>query len=613
MDEEKERKQLTAWFVSRPLLSGFLVFLILQSVVAYVVFQRYRVIEENNRREMSNILHAVHENVEQILKNASTASLTLALTINDEGKPENFDAIGKQLVESNQGVDAVQLVPNGIIKHVYPLKGNESVINFDILNFPATRKEALKSLANKKMYFAGPLDLKQGGQGIVGRLPVFLNNRFWGFSGVVIRLDTLCKISGLASMDDSKYHFQFSHNNPSTGKEQFYLPGKADITDKYYDYITFPDTDWKLYIISKGSLFYQVLPLAAVGSLMAVLFGLLIIQLLRKPAELQLQVLKQTRKLLNSEVKYRAIFEQAAVGIAHVDSQNGKIIDVNEQYGRMLGYTRNEIKGLNIHEITHPDDIDAGKHLIAQLKSGEIDQFAIEKRYFKKSGDTVWANVTVSPLWKPGEKPTAQIAIAEDITLKKKIKETMRKSEARFKSLFEDSPVALWEEDFSEVKKYLDGFAPELNASNAEAWLKSHPDVVRNCMPLVKIIDINNECVRLHRPKTREELLSQSLEMLLDNVSLGSFFPQLVAVVTRSKFASMETQIANTIDGDRDIHLRWSVMRGYEETLERVIISTEDITDQKKSRAHYCELTTTHRIADQYDRWHCLGMRLQYI
>lgn len=584
MDDEKDRNHFTAWFVTRPRTSGFLVFLILQSAVCFVVSQRYLIIKENDRREMSNILHVVYENVDQTLKNCATASLSLALTINDNGQPENFAAIGRQLIASNPDFSAIQLIPGGVIKYIYPLKGNEAALGLNILKDVRTRKEALQSLKNKKMYFAGPLKLRQGNTAVVGRLPVFLNNKFWGFSGIVIKLETLLNVSGINSLDDSKYYFQFSHRDPTTQKEGFYLPLKEDFSGKYFSYVTFPDSDWKLYIISKNmnDAYYQLAPLTLLGSFLAMMFGFLIMLLLRKPAELQLQVLKQTRKLLNSEVKYRAIFEQAAVGIAHVDSNTGNMIDVNEQYGKMLGYSREELEGVNVHDITHPDDIETGKEYAEKLKIGEINRFSIEKRYFNKSGEIVWANVTVSPLWKPGEKPTAQIAIAEDITLKKKIKERIRKSEARFKSLFEDSPVALWEEDFSLVKQYLDTI-PDLTPENALEYFTSHPEVVKHCISQVKILDINNECLKLHKPKTKEELLSAQLYPLLDQKSSESFIKQLIAIVNKSKFVSMDSQISDNMGTIHDIHLSWNVMRGYEETLERIIISSEDITTQKES------------------------------
>jgi len=176
------------WFLVNPKTTGFLFFLILSIGVTFSIFQRIEIIKENERREMHSTLENLHQNIEQCLKSCYTTTLTLALTINDKGIPENFDFISSQLIASNQSISAVQLVPKGVIKYIYPLKGNESALNLNLFNTPSLKKEALKSIETKKMYFAGPMILKQGGRGIVGRLPVFKNNEFFErFEGVLIR------------------------------------------------------------------------------------------------------------------------------------------------------------------------------------------------------------------------------------------------------------------------------------------------------------------------------------------------------------------------------------------------------------------------------------------
>lgn len=227
---EKKWSKFISWFLSKPKTTGLFVFICLSFVIGYIVYQQYRIIKEDERREMHNTLQNVHQNIEQSLKNCYTTTLTLALTINDKGIPENFDYIGKQLVDTNSNISAVELVPKGVIKYIYPLEGNEAAMNLNLFATSYLKKEALKSIATKKMYFAGPFELKQGGIGIVGRFPVFQNNKFWGFSAVVIRLESLLKSSGINNINDSKYYFQLSKKNPINSKEVFYLPNKSDFS-----------------------------------------------------------------------------------------------------------------------------------------------------------------------------------------------------------------------------------------------------------------------------------------------------------------------------------------------------------------------------------------------
>ena len=112
----------------KPKSVGFTVFFILCSIFYYIILQQYQIAQKAKNDEMYKTLETIRQNIDQSLKNNYTTALSLALTINDKGVPENFDEIGKQLLASNNNIDAVQLVPNGIISHIYPLKGNEAAI-----------------------------------------------------------------------------------------------------------------------------------------------------------------------------------------------------------------------------------------------------------------------------------------------------------------------------------------------------------------------------------------------------------------------------------------------------------------------------------------------------
>jgi PAS domain S-box-containing protein len=585
MEHDKKSSKFISWFLTKPKTTGFLVFLMLSFVISFIVSQRYQITKEKERREMNTILNAVHRNIEQSLKNCYTTTLTLALTINDNGVPENFEYFGAKLLESNASIDAVQLVPNGVIKYTYPMKGNEQAMNLNILESPSLKKEALKSIENQKMYFAGPFELKQGGLGIVGRLPVFKKNKFWGFSAVIIRMETLLKISGISAIDSTKYYFQISKISPVTQKEEFFLPSKKDFSKNFYVSPLITDGDWRLYLFSKNQyhLYPYILLPGILGLILAALFGILLTAFLRKPAELQLLVHNQATKLLNAEIKFKTIFDQAAVGMAHVDSYSGNYIEINTRHCNMVGYTPQEMKQKNFQSITHPDDLEEDLLNLKKLREGKIREYSMEKRYITKSGTIIWVYLTVSPLWKLNEKATTHICIVEDITLKKEAEDLIKKSEIRFKSLFDDSPVALWEEDFSSVKNYLGelnliGEKPEIVAD----YLNSYPEVVQKCISLVKVIDVNNECLAQYAPKTKSELIDRNrVDILFGKESLESFTTHLCAICNGQKQLMLDTQIKKPTGEIRDIHLRYSVMKGYEESLERVIISTEDITDRK--------------------------------
>ena len=303
MDSVNKWSDYIRWFWTKPKTTGLIVFLILSIGVSYTIQQRIEIIKDNEHREMQNTLENIHQHIELCLKNSYATALMLALTINDKGVPDNFDLISSELLTSNDCISAVQLVPNGIIKYVYPLQENASALNLDVFKTPNLRKEALQSIATKKMYFAGPLNLKQGGIGIIGRLPVFKKNKFWGFSAVIIKLDRLLKMSGINSMDSNKYYFQFSKINPNTRKEEFFLPVKNQTNIKQQISTTIADGDWKLTLIEKKqSDHYSNLIIPSIfGITLAALFGAFITMLLNRPKKLQKLVTIQAEKLLNND------------------------------------------------------------------------------------------------------------------------------------------------------------------------------------------------------------------------------------------------------------------------------------------------------------------------
>ncbi len=134
--------------------------------------------------------------------------------------------------------------------------------------------------------------------------------------------------------------------------------------------------------------------------------------------------------LRESEERFRAIFEQAAVGVAQIETATGRFIHVNQRYCDIVGRTLEQMTATSFMAITHPDDLQADLDNMEQLKQGRIRSFSMEKRYLRPGGSLVWVNLTVSPMWLPGESPDFHIAIVEDITERKEAN-TLREANQR--------------------------------------------------------------------------------------------------------------------------------------------------------------------------------------
>jgi PAS domain S-box-containing protein len=203
-----------------------------------------------------------------------------------------------------------------------------------------------------------------------------------------------------------------------------------DIQNKHYQIVSIPDGDWKLYLIhrNKNVIIEQIYTSLFLGIFLALISGLWIYSILKKPAELQQLIEKQTRKILKRETEFRAIFNQAPVGIAKIDTMTGKFITVNDEYGKIVGYSTEELLNTDFQSITHSSDLELDIQMMSDLKNGLVNDFHIEKRYINKSGNIVWVNLFVATLWKKQNIIINHIAIVEDITEKKKAEEELNQS-----------------------------------------------------------------------------------------------------------------------------------------------------------------------------------------
>ena len=135
------------------------------------------------------------------------------------------------------------------------------------------------------------------------------------------------------------------------------------------------------------------------------------------------------RGLRESEERFRATFENAPVGIAHV-GLDGSWLRVNDRLCEIVGYPREELLERTFQDITHPDDLDADLAEGRRLRAGEIDAYAVEKRYVRKDASAVWANVTVSMLRNEAGEPLYFISVVEDVSARKRAEEERRRFEA---------------------------------------------------------------------------------------------------------------------------------------------------------------------------------------
>jgi len=175
------------------------------------------------------------------------------------------------------------------------------------------------------------------------------------------------------------------------------------------------------------------------------------------------------------------------------------------------------------------------------------------------------------------------VHIFRDVSEQRRAQLALRQSESRYRSLFEDSPMPLWEEDFSAVKRQMDELR-RAGVADFRAYLTDHPAVVAAMMDSTVVLDVNRAALELYGASDKEHLLG-GVSAVLGDETIPVFRDELIALAEgRLEFAS--EGVNYSLSGKRiDIFLRLSVVRGFEATWEKVLVAIEDITERKRLQA----------------------------
>ena len=152
--------------------------------------------------------------------------------------------------------------------------------------------------------------------------------------------------------------------------------------------------------------------------------------------------------LQGSDKRFRATFDQAAVGMARV-SIHGRWLEVNSKLCQILGYTEEEMYQLVLQDITHPDDLDADIEQFKLMLSEELQTYSAEKRYIHKHGHGVWVNQTLSAVRERSGRLEYFVCIIEDITERKRAQEVLTEQQKFLQQIIHTDPSLIFVKDWN--------------------------------------------------------------------------------------------------------------------------------------------------------------------
>src|SRR5258707_8986560 len=202
--------------------------------------------------------------------------------------------------------------------------------------------------------------------------------------------------------------------------------------------------------------------------------------------------------LRKSEERWRSVFENSAIGVALTDL-NGHFLATNHVFQAMVGYTEEELRALDLLDVTHEEYRDANRVLITELLEGNRRQFQIEKKYRRKDGNSIWVSNNVSLV--PGTERVARfiMALSEDITQRKRAEEALQRSEGYLAEAQKLSRTGSWAAHVHQMENVywtnvywseelfrIFGFDPNPTPpSEVEIVGRLHPEDVLHNKPLV--------------------------------------------------------------------------------------------------------------------------------
>ena len=359
-----------------------------------------------------------------------------------------FDIFAGRIHSAQPGTRSVQLAPDGIVRYVYPIHGNEAALGLNLLDQADQANNLQRAIATRQFNIVGPFELIQGGEALVARLPVFNEfatgqEAFWGFATVVIDFDEYLRASQL---EDAASNVRFAlvrASGDATPGEILY--GDADVFDMAPQMvrINIAGADWRL-AGAPGHGWSGTWPgriwLWLGGVSIALAAGASLSLLLLPPMRLTLAVAAARSASAESESRFKNLLESSLQGVCI--QRDGKILFANQSFASMFGYAMDdELFSLSTHALIAPHDRKR-LHSYARSRSGNNDApDTYEFDGIRRDGELISLLSYVRLISWEGQ-PALQSTLV-DVTEKRRMESALLNSRETIRAIIDAVPVMI--------------------------------------------------------------------------------------------------------------------------------------------------------------------------
>lgn len=354
---------------------------------------------------------------------------------------EEFDIYADHIYSDIKGIRNLAIAPNGVFRHVYPATDNEAMRGRSLFQdlSPAFRDDMQKAIDTRSLVITNPHEMKRGGQGMVARKAVYLNETFWGIISITIDIPPMLQAAGL---DNSSYGLDMALRDSSG--QVFYGESRVFQFVPVIHKIELPGGHWELAGVPAGGWSDAVqVPLRIAQMAGLIILGLLVglfylvasredflsKMVIEKTADLnnELTERKKAEKALHERDRHlKAIFEAAknvSFIIADARSSEPIILEFSPGSEKCFGYSRAEVLGKPVLMLLVPEDRD--KLAEAARRMRKETTFSGFRTLVRKSGESFPAMYSIYPLLDESGEFYAALGVCIDITEQKKMEEEL--------------------------------------------------------------------------------------------------------------------------------------------------------------------------------------------
>ncbi|MDX1457071.1 MAG: ATP-binding protein [Marinobacter sp.] len=312
--------------------------------------QNYQAFLEQERVDVTRQLAVLRARLEgSINENIQTIRGLVAVIATEPSIDQSrFEEIAEVVMQHRQELRNIAAAPDMVIRLMYPIEGNEAAVGLDYRSIAAQWPKVKQAAESGRLVLAGPVDLVQGGQGFIGRVPVFARPeageqaQFWGLVSAVIDVESLYKVAGLNDMPDLRVALRKTDASGNPGEVFF---GDRRVFDQTQTTLPVPVAGglWEIAAMPTGGW-----PSKADNAVefRAMLVGAASLILL---PGIWLTVSIQRER--TSQQRLQALFELSPMGMALIDRRSGKFIRLNQALINMSGYSESRLKANGIGQI----------------------------------------------------------------------------------------------------------------------------------------------------------------------------------------------------------------------------------------------------------------------